>query len=488
MDSGVDQFMRESDAFSWYMESDPALRSTIVTVAWLERPPQWAILVDQLDRATRLVPIFRQHPIEPAGRLTPPRWTPDPDFDLSRHLRRVGVPPPHTPEAVLDFARLLTMASFDPAHPLWEFTLVEGLVDGGCALVMKLHHSLTDGVGGMQLLLHLFDTSPQPAPPGAAPALRCTTARRGRGLVTESVLHGGHRVLDALGHQAGAALPSAWRFGRHPVRGVHELAETARSVGRMVAPVSTTLSPVMQARSLGRRLAMLEVGLDDLKRSSSTAGGSVNDGFLAAVTAGLRRYHEAHGRPVAELRVTLPINLRTPDDPAAGNRLTLERFTVPIDILDAADRIRAVGQRCRTARRERSIPYSNAIAGVLNLLPPCAIGGMLKHVDFLASNVPGIGFPVYLAGARMTRCVPFSPTLGAAVNVTLLSYDGTCCIGVTVDTAAVPDIGVFMACLAQGFEEVLALGSSKDAPQQGAGADASSKTLGSVCTSSAGIL
>ena len=67
---------------------------------------------------------------------------------------------------------------------------------------------------------------------------------------------------------------------------------------------------------------------------------------------------------------------------------------------------------------------------------------MLKHVDFLASNVPGIGFPVYLAGARMTRYVPFGPTIGAAVNITLLSYDGTCEIGVTVDTAAVPDIEV----------------------------------------------
>ena len=76
---------------------------------------------------------------------------------------------------------------------------------------------------------------------------------------------------------------------------------------------------------------MLEVGLDDLKRASATAGGSVNDGFMAAVTAGLRRYHEHHGQPVDELRVTLPISVRTPEDPAAGNRITLARFTVPVD-------------------------------------------------------------------------------------------------------------------------------------------------------------
>jgi len=64
---------------------------------------------------------------------------------------------------------------------------------------------------------------------------------------------------------------------------------------------------------------------------------------------------------------------------------------------------------------------------------------------------------VYLAGARMTADVPFGPTLGASANITLLSYDGTCEIGVTVDTAAVPDIEVFMGCLAEGFEEVLTL-------------------------------
>ena len=113
----------------------------------------------------------------------------------------------------------------------------------------------------------------------------------------------------------------------------------------------------MTGRSLGRHLAMLEVGLDDLKRASARAGGSVNDGFMAAVTAGFRRYHERHGQPVDELRVTLPISIRTPEDPAAGNRITLERFTVPVGLCDPAARIRAIGQRCRAARDERSVPH-----------------------------------------------------------------------------------------------------------------------------------
>jgi len=244
------------------------------------------------------------------------------------------------------------------------------------------------------------------------------------------------------------------------VQRARDVIETTRSVGRTVAPVSHTLSPVMKQRSLGRDLAMLEVGLGDLKRASAAAGGSVNDGFMAAVTGGFRRYHEHHGKTVDELRVTLPISTRTPDDPIGGNRITLERFAVPVSLRDPAARIRAIARRCRTARDERSVPYANTIAGALNLLPPSAVGSMLKHVDFLASNVPGFGCPLYLAGARVTAYIPFGPTIGAAVNVTLLSYDGTCGIGVTVDTAAVPDTEVFIKCLAAGFDEVLALAAS----------------------------
>lgn len=458
MNGRVDEFMRESDAFTWYMESDAALRATIVAVAWFDRSPDWGALVDRLERVTRLVPIFRQHPVEPPARLATPRWTQDPDFDLSRHLRRVGSPVPHTSDTVIEMARQAAMSGFDGSHPMWEFTLVEDLVGGAAAMVMKLHHSLTDGIGGMQLLLGLFDTEVQAPAQGEFPETPTRVSPEIGGLVRESILHGGRKILGLARHDVSAALPAVWRTGRHPVRSTRNFVETVRSVGRTIAPVTNTLSPVMTRRSLGRNLAMLEVRLDDLKRASAAAGGSVNDGFLAAVTGGLRRYHEQHGASVDELRVTLPISIRTSDDPAAGNRIALERFTVAVGEPDPAVRIKTIGKRCRTARNERAVPHSNAIAGALNLLPSQAIGSMLKHIDFLASNVPGIGFPVFLAGALMTRFVPFSPTIGAALNVTLLSYNGICGVGVTLDTAAVPDTTAFMDCLAAGFDEVLALG------------------------------
>jgi diacylglycerol O-acyltransferase len=244
---------------------------------------------------------------------------------------------------------------------------------------------------------------------------------------------------------------------RHPLRTAADVAGTMRSIGRTVAPVAHTRSPVMSGRSLRRRLDIVTVGLSELKGSAATAGGSLNDGFLAAMTGGLRRYHHVHGAAADELRVTLPISIRKRSDPVAGNRITLQRLGVPLTPAAPAERIREIGRRCRAARDERSLPHTNAIAGALNLLPPGVIGGMLKHVDFLASNVPGIDIPLYLGGARVTSHVAFGPTIGAALNATLLSYDGTCFVGVTIDEAAVPDTDALMTHLAEGFDEVLAL-------------------------------
>jgi hypothetical protein len=157
----------------------------------------------------------------------------------------------------------------------------------------------------------------------------------------------------------------------------------------------------------------------------------------------------------------MPISLRTDADPVGGNRVTLQRFVVPVGTGDTAERMRAIGACSRSATAERALPLSNAIAGALNVVPTGVLGEMLKHVDFLASNVPAPALALYLGGAEVTGLFAWGPTIGASFNVTLLSYRGTCCMGVTVDTAAVPDPDALMACLQEGFDELLALGARR---------------------------
>ena len=453
-----EMFMTESDAFSWYMEQDPGLRSTVVAVAWLEQVPPWEELGRRLEAATRLVPAFRRRALEAPGRLAPPRWATDPGFDLRWHLRRVAAPEPRDRDTVLEMARLAATTGFDRTRPLWEFTLVEGLADGSAALVMKFHHALTDGIGGVRLAYYLVDDVPSAASDTTMPA-----APPGEELAAPALVLGAlaNRTGELAGRISKAlrwAPSTGGRLLAHPLRTSTSLARTAASVARTVAPVRRTLSPVMVRRGPGRRLHELEVPLDELHGAAARAGGTVNDAFMAAVTGGLRRYHEHHGVELGDLMVTMPISLRRPTDPPGGNRITLMRFVVPAGIPDPLERIRALDGRCRAARDERSLALTDEIASALNLLPAPVVGSMLKHVDFLASDVPGFPAPVYLCGSRVTGYTPFGPTIGAALNATLFSYDGRCCIGVTVDTDAVPDDDLLIRCLAEGLAEVTAAG------------------------------
>ncbi len=120
-------FMRDSDAFAWYMENDPTLRSTVVAVVWLERAPDWDVLVAKLERATRMIPNFRERVVEPPLRLATPRWTVDETFDLARHLRRIDASATHTgrgsdpTDIVMTIARCGSHRGLRPFAPVVGF-------------------------------------------------------------------------------------------------------------------------------------------------------------------------------------------------------------------------------------------------------------------------------------------------------------------------------------------------------------------------------
>ena len=196
---------------------------------------------------------------------------------------------------------------------------------------------------------------------------------------------GGGDLLRRAPAEAVAAL-------RHPQRAVREFTATAASIARFVRPVMTTKSPVMRERRLRWHFDTLDVPVDGLKAAAATVDGTLNDAYVAAIAGGFRRYHDRHGAIVEDLRISMPISVRHEDDAIGGNKITIVRFTVPVRLRTPAERTARIGELCRSARREPALGYGNWIAGVLNLLPVAVSGGMLKHVDLLASNVPG--FPI----------------------------------------------------------------------------------------------
>jgi diacylglycerol O-acyltransferase / wax synthase len=191
----------------------------------------------------------------------------------------------------------------------------------------------------------------------------------------------------------------------------------------------------------------------------------VNDAFVSAMVGGMRRYHERHGIELGELTLALPISLRRQGDPPGSNRFAGARILAPLGELDPRTRIRIIGERTAAARSEPAVGFMDALSPVMSRLPAALVGLMTERVtrsiDLQASNIRGLERTAYIAGARVKRTYAFGPAPGPAVMVTLMSYDGTCCIAVNVNSAAIPDHELFIKCAHAGLEEVIELGRSK---------------------------
>jgi diacylglycerol O-acyltransferase len=263
--------------------------------------------------------------------------------------------------------------------------------------------------------------------------------------------------LSDVGRSVRAMVPRLLQQGiTHPSRTVQEGVGTALAIGRFVRPVTRTSSPIMRERRNLRDFGHFDVSQHALSDAAHRQDSTLNDAFLAGIAGGLRRYHEHHRAAVDHLRISMPVNVRTERDGLGGNHVTVERFDLPVGTTDPARRMRRIREVCRALRHDPAIPYASTIASVLNLLPVDVTASMLRHVDLLASNVPGFPSPVYVGGARLEAFHVYGATLGSAANVTLMSYDGTCHVGVSTDTGAVPDPDAFLSCLQDGFAEVVA--------------------------------
>lgn len=465
---GVAREMTPFETLMWRAETDPRLRSTMTSVYLLDQAPQWERLWTAHEWATRLVPRLRQRVVEPPLQLGAPRWVVDADFDLRRHLSRVALPAPATLERVLELAEQVAMAPFDRTRAPWRAVLVEGLEDAGAAYILKIHHSIADGQGTVQLLGILHSRTREPSPQKPMPDPPAAERASSFSMLAEQVGRSARGLPGrGVGELARAARIAA-RLAAQPVDTFAGAARFGRSLQRVLAPLPAAPSPLLRGRSLSWRFGTLEASLDDLKRSGRAAGGTTGDAFIAALLGGMRRYHERFGVEVAELPMAMPISLRTSDDVMGGNRFAGARFAAPVGERDPAERIRLIHDFVLAARAEPAIDALGLMAPALAVVPtPLLTEIQLRQtrmLDLQVTNIPGLAHPVYLAGARIERMYPFGPLPGCAVMAALLSHAGTCCIGINCDAAAVTDMAAFMDCLQQGLDEVLALARRSQGP------------------------
>ena len=449
-------------------EALPATRSAFLGVELLDQPADWGRLREAMDRASRVVIRMRQKVVVPPLPTTPPRWVVDPDFDLDYHLRRIALPAPGTLRQLLDLAEVTLQSPLDTSRALWEAVYVEGLEGGSgvrAALLSKFSHAITDGLGGIALFEQVYDTerdpAPRPMPPVPIP----------RDVTGSDLLRDSLRRLPETAAAAGVRLlirtaGDAARLVRGPGSTVAEAIGFAGSARRVLGPPPVPPSPLLRRRSLVSRTHVLEVPLADLRAAAKAAGGSINDAYLAALSGGLGRYHEALGVPVGELPLALPVSLRTADDRAAGNRITGVTIAAPVGEPDPVERIRLVREQVIARRAEPALDVLARIAPVLSLLPDAALETVTERLtppDIQASNVPGYGQETFLAGARVDRQYGMGPLPRVAMMAVLISRAGTCTVTFRYDTASfvVPD--VLEKSLQLGFDEVIELGRPRPA-------------------------
>ena len=464
LDWGASAEMSPLETAMWRAEAaDPRLRVNVSLLELLDPAPGWDRLYAAHEWASRMVPRMRQRVVEPAFGVGTPTWVTVGDLDLSRHVHHVELPAPGSLRQLLDAVQEFAAAPFDRDRPLWEALLVEGLADGRAGYAVKSHHSVTDGLGAIQLITRLHNRTPEhdphrPEPPVPPPAGASRT-----GLLTEQVT-GAVRSTPRAALRSGVgvlgALARPWEAAS---RTAGQAIDAARWLGRTAGPAPPG-SPLLARRGGRWHFEVLDVPLADLKAGAKAAGGSLNDGLLAAVIGGFRRYHERHGAPVDRLTIGFPISLRTQDDPQGGNRFTGGRFAAPMAEPDPAARIEAVRQFVLTARAASATTadaVSAALSPALGWLPApviAAISGRLTSTnDVQVSNVPGVPYPMYIAGSRITNMYPFGPLPGCAAMITLISHNEGCCIGTNTDTAAITDPGGLAEDLRAGLDEVVAL-------------------------------
>ena len=448
----------------WAVEKDPALRSDFCNLTILEGVPKTDRLLHTMARAVAGIPRLGQRVVGAPLRIVPPAFADDPTLDLNAHVRRVALPGDGSERALLDLCGALAEQPLDRARPLWEFTLIEGLPDGRAGLLQKIHHTITDGVGGLRLSLAFVDFEADPEPDPRAPDAgesashdgpHATPLRATRSAVVDMAVRNARVARRVLGG-AGQMITHPQQL---PARGA-DTARLVRSLQRQVLNIEPARSDVMYARSLSRHFEIHTLSLPAVQAAAHALGGSINDLYVAGLAGALGRYHEHLGSEVDELRLAMPISTRNRGDKSA-NRFVPARVVVPIEPVDDPRSLFAeVRARLAGAKGEAAIGAAEGLAALFTGLPTALLVAMTRAqtrtTDFAAANLRGSPVPLYIAGERVISSYPFGPRTGTALNATVMSYCDELHLGMNIDPAAIIDVKAFVSDVDASFDTFLA--------------------------------
>jgi WS/DGAT/MGAT family acyltransferase len=417
-----------SSADAAWLHMDRATNLMVINaVLWFDQPLDWeATQAVFVDRIVDRFPRFRQCVDEGApGRA--PAWRDPERFEPRLHFHRRALPAPGDQAVLQEVVSDMVATPLSRDRPLWGVHLLEGY-GTGCALLVRMHHAIADGIALARVLLSITDGIQEEA-----------------GFSERET-----RSLDVLG-PARAAAKAGLELVAHPGR-LGDVARTVTDDGRALAkfliPGSDTATPLRGDLAIGHRVAWSEpVSLATVKRAGRAMDATINDVLVAAVAGSVGRHLRRRGDAVDELHALVPFNLRPLDEPLPrelGNRFGLLLLSLPVGIEDPVERVRAVQDTMGAIKRS----HEGAIAyGILSAIghTPQRVERLL--VDFFSAkgtmvltNVPGPRATVTLAGTPLRGVLIWAPCSGSVgMSVSVFSYAGKVTVGFLVDDALVDD-------------------------------------------------
>ena len=416
-----------------------------------------------LERRLDRLPRYRQRLSVPrTGGLSWPSWEADPRFEIDAHVRHATLPSPADEREFLAWISDFYSHRLDRSRPLWEITLLDGLIDGRWALVWKTHHCLVDGVGSVDVVDLLLDPEPTPHEPSATPGAGPPSTAEPRDGWRP---HAPERVRQAADTGLAAA-----RAGAHVLMHPREALERSRGVIELLvrdeliaAPRSSLNVPI----GATRRIETVHIDLEEIQRIRAALGGKVNDVALCAATGGLRALLLERGEdpPRQGLRAMVPVNLRREAEHGElGNKVSSLFVELPVaepDLLRRYELVRAEAERRKASGQALA---AATVTGLTELAPPVLHATFARSLyakrlfNITITNVPASPRRLYAFGAPMVDVVPIVPLAAEhAVGIAVVSYAGRVTFGLYADRAAVPDLDVLKDGIAASLFELTAL-------------------------------
>jgi diacylglycerol O-acyltransferase / wax synthase len=421
-------------------------------------PPSYDDFLEQVESRLHLVPRYRQKLAFPRFEMGRPMWVDDPTFNLEYHVRHTALPKPGSIDQLRALAARIFSQRLDRSKPLWETWLVQGLEDNRFGLISKTHHSMIDGVAGVDLASVLFDLSPIPSkvdPEPWTPHPEPSDA--------ELVADGVKGLVRRPFSLAGKAVESV----QNPGRTIGTVRESAEAIGEVLwaglnpapdVPLNTPIGP-------HRRFTNVPASLDDFKVVKRAFGGTVNDVVLAVMAGAMRRWLHSRGVRTEgmELRALVPMSIRSEEEMSeGGNRIAAMRGPLPVYVDDPVERLRVVREAMSGVKESKQALGAEVIAGLQDFAPPTLLAQAsrlnfsTRLFNLIVTNVPGPQFPLYLLGRELEELIPvaFLPE-NHALAIAIMSYNGTVDFGLLADYDAMSDIDFVALAIRESLEELL---------------------------------